>query len=109
MVVLLLLLLQQVWYVLGTCVGRSSPGRSGCGGSGKGKGKGEKGRGGRAGRRDDLRPRRLQPARRVQVRACKSAFHCTQEHQRLHWKEGGHKRHCDKHQTEAAQTSLALT
>ena len=25
---------------------------------------------------------------------CKAVFYCTKEHQRLHWKKGGHKRHC---------------
>ena len=25
---------------------------------------------------------------------CKSVFYCTKEHQRAHWKEGGHKRYC---------------
>ena len=25
---------------------------------------------------------------------CKAVFYCSEEHQRLHWKKGGHKRRC---------------
>ena len=33
---------------------------------------------------------------------CRAVFYCSEEHQRLHWKKGGHKRYCTPAPTAAA-------
>ena len=39
---------------------------------------------------------------------CRAVLYCSQEHQRLHWKEGGHKRHCTPAPKAAAPAAAPL-
>ena len=38
---------------------------------------------------------------------CRSVFYCSEKHQRLHWKEGGHTRHCTPAPTPASAPTAA--
>ena len=38
---------------------------------------------------------------------CRTVFYCSEEHQRMHWKEGGHKRHCTPAPKAAAAAAAA--
>ena len=71
------------------------------GGKGKGKGGGKGDEFESAGRTICAHVGCDQPGELRCVR-CKTVLYCSQEHQRLHWKEGGHKRHCTPAPTAAA-------